>query len=192
MTLEEISYISQIVAVVAVLASLAFVGYQIHQNTKALKATSHHAITDSFNAINTLIISDQKVARLWRLGNAGAEGLDEDERTSFSFIALGYMRIFETLHYQYSSGTLEKKLFDAELNTLKWTVTNPGFQAWWPNNPISLSAEFRAFIDGLLRDAQEKSVRDSEAAGPVSNPRHSRALVPATQCARVRARWRLD
>jgi hypothetical protein len=28
------------------------VGLQIRQNTKAIKATSHHAITDSFNAIN--------------------------------------------------------------------------------------------------------------------------------------------
>lgn len=70
---------------------------------------------------------------------------------------LGYMRIFETLHYQYSTGALEPKLFEAELNTLKWAVTNPGFLAWWPVNPISLSAEYRAFIEGLLRDAQDNS-----------------------------------
>jgi hypothetical protein len=154
MTLEELAYISQIVGVVAVLASLIFVGLQIRQNTRALKATSHHAVTDSFNAINNLIVSDPKMARLWRLGMAGMEGFDEDERVSFSFMALAYMRIFETLYYQYSNGTLDKKLFDAELKTLKWSVTNPGFRAWWAVNPISLSAEFRAFIDGLIREAQ--------------------------------------
>ena len=157
MTLESTYYISQIVAVVGIFGSLVFVGLQIRQNTRALKATSHHAITDSFNAINTLIMSDQKVARLWRLGMAGSETLNEDERISFSFIALGYMRIFETLFYQYNSGTLDKKLFDAELRTLKWTVTNPGFMAWWPVNPISLSDEFRAFIDGLIHDAQHEA-----------------------------------
>jgi hypothetical protein len=32
------------------------------------------------------------------------------------------MRIFETLHYQFSTGVLEPKLFEAELNTLKWSV----------------------------------------------------------------------
>ncbi|MFM9864361.1 MAG: hypothetical protein ACKVRO_12210 [Micropepsaceae bacterium] len=161
MTLEQIYYISQIVAVVGIFASLIFVGLQVRQNTKALKATSHHAITDSFNAINTLIVSDPKVARLWRLGMAGAEGLDEDERVSFSFMALSYMRIFETLHYQFSNGTLDKKLFDAELKTLKWTVTeNPGFLTWWAANPIALSDEFRTFIDGLIREAQ------TEAPGP--------------------------
>jgi hypothetical protein len=156
MILEELAYLSQIAGVIAVFGSLVFVGLQIRQNTKALKATSHHAVTDSFNAINNLIFSDPKLARLWRLGMAGAEGLEEDEGVSFNFMALSYMRIFETLYYQYSNGTLDKKLFDAELKTLKWSVTNPGFRAWWAVNPISLSAEFRTFIDGLIRDAQRQ------------------------------------
>ncbi len=157
MTLETFYYISQIVAVVGIFASLIFVGLQVRQNTKALKATSHHAVTDSFNAINNMIANDPAFARRWRLGNAGSEELNEDERVSFSFMALGYMRIFETLYYQYTNGTLDKKLFDAELKTLKWTVTQPGFLAWWTVNPISLSAEFRAFIDGFIRDAQKET-----------------------------------
>ncbi|MGE0742647.1 MAG: hypothetical protein AB7O98_15010 [Hyphomonadaceae bacterium] len=158
MTLETIFDIGQTIAVIA---SLGFVGYQIMQNTRALRATSHHAVSDSFNAINTLIAGDPRVARLWRVGLAGLEGLDEDERTSFSFIALAYMRIFETLHYQYLTGVLEPKLFQAELNTLKWSVTNPGIVAWWSANQISLSAEYRAFIDGLIREAQANSEASS-------------------------------
>jgi hypothetical protein len=156
MTLEAIYFISQIVAVVGIFASLIFVGVQVRQNTKALKATSHHAVTDSFNAINNMIANDPKLARRWQLGLAGAEGLDEHERSSVDFMMLAYMRIFETLYYQYTNGTLDKKLFDAELNTLKWTVRQAGMRAWWAVNPISLSAEFRAFIDGLIRDAQKE------------------------------------
>jgi hypothetical protein len=154
MTLEGIYYISQIVAVVGIFASLIFVGLQIRQNTKAIKATSHHAITDSFNAINSLILSDPKVARVWRLAITGSQELDEDERTSADFMLL---RIFETLYYQYKNGTMDKQLFDAELKTLKWAFTYPGSQAWWAANPISLSDEFRAFIDGLIRDAQRRA-----------------------------------
>ncbi len=158
MTLETLYYVSQIVAVIAIFASLIFVGVQVRQNTKALKATSHHAVTDSFNAINNLIASDPKVARIWRLALVGSEELDEDERISADFMRLAYMRIFETLYYQYKNGTLDKKLFDAELKTLKWTVSeHTGFPAWWAVNPISLSDEFRAFIDGLIRDAHAKA-----------------------------------
>lgn len=158
MNLEELAYISQVVGVIAVFASLIFVGLQIRQNTKALKATSHHAVTDSFNAINNMIANDPTVARRWQLGMAGAAELSEYERASVAMMMLGYMRIFETLYYQYTNGTLDKKLFDAELKTLKWTVTeNPGFLAWWSTNPISLSTEFRTFIDGLIRDAQKET-----------------------------------
>jgi hypothetical protein len=157
-TLETLYYVSQIVAVIAIFASLVFVGVQLRQNTKALKASSHHAVTDSFNAINNMIANDPKYARRWRLSLTGDEGLDEDERVSVSFMRLAYMRIFETIYYQYKNGTLDKKLFDAELMTLKWTATeHPGFRAWWANNPISLSAEFRAFIDGLIREAQKET-----------------------------------
>ena len=163
MTLEAVYYFSQNVAVVGIFASLIFVGLQIRQNTKAIKATSHHAITDSFNAINNLVLSDPKVARTWRLAVMGTtkelEALDEEERISVNFMLLANFRIFETLYYQYRNGTLDKKLFDAELKTLKWAVSQPGFLAWWPLNPISLSDEFRAFIDGLIREAQTEAQR---------------------------------
>ena len=170
MTLAELSDISQALGAVAVIVSLIFVGLEIRHNTRALKATSHHAVTDSFNAINTLIISDPKVARIWRLGMAGSDSLDDDESVSSSFMLLGYMRIFETLHYQFRMGSLEPKLFEAELNTLKWTVNNPGFLAWWAVNPLALSAEFRAFIDGLIREAQVNASPGESVWNPTPQP----------------------
>lgn len=155
MTLAALYDIGQ---TVAVFASLVFVGYQIRQNTRALKATSHHAVTDSFNALNALLVTDQNAARIWRCGLAGLENLDEDEAISFGYMALANMRIFETLYYQHKTGTLEKTLFEAELNTLKWAVANPGIRTWWFANPISFSAEFRAFVEGLIRDAQNPAI----------------------------------
>ena len=157
MTLEEINTAAQTIGVLGVLASLVFVGIQIRQNTRALKASTHHAVTDSFNAINMLLMSDQNAARIFRLGLAGLESLGDDERVSFSYMMLGYMRIFETMHYQHSAGTLEAKLFEEELNTLKYAVTSPGFVAWWTVNPIKMGAEFSAFVDGLIRDASRRS-----------------------------------
>ena len=157
MTLDTIIDLGQ---TVAVFASLVFVGFQIRQHTRALKATSHHAITDSFNALNALVYSDPRVARIQRLGLAGLGNFDEDEALQFSWLLLANMRIFETLYYQYKTGTMEEQLYEAELRTLNWLASQPGFQAWWLANPISFSAEFRAFIDGLIRDVQESLVAE--------------------------------
>jgi hypothetical protein len=165
MTLETVIDLGQ---TVAVFASLIFVGYQIRQHTRALKATSHHAITDSFNALNVMLYSDPRVARLQRLGLAGLGNFDEDEALQFSWLVLANMRIFETLYYQYKTGTMEEQLYEAELRTLNWLASQPGFQQWWSVNPISFSTEFRSFIVGLISEAQaaaqSKQIDSSGAA----------------------------
>jgi hypothetical protein len=160
MTLETIIDLGQ---TVAVFTSLVFVGYQIRQHTRALKATSHHAITDSFNALNVLVYSDPRVARIQRLGLAGLGNFNEDEALQFSWLLLANMRIFETLYYQFKTGTMEQQLYEAELRTLKWVTSQPGFQAWWLANPISFSAEFRMFIGGLIIEAQAAVAPREEA-----------------------------
>ena len=154
MTLESIYYIGQTVAVVALLLSIVFVGLQIRQNTRALKATSHHAITDSFNQINALIGTDAKAGRIWRLDLSTPEELDEDEQMSFAYLCLGYMRIFETLYYQNLNGTMEPQLFESEKRSLEWAMSHESFRNWWVNNPISFSNEFRTFIDAIFANQE--------------------------------------
>ena len=176
MTSADISNFAQALAALATVGSLIFVGLQIRHNTRALKATSHHAVTDSFNALNVLVYSDPRVARIQRLGLAGLGNFDEDEALQFSWLLLANMRIFERLYYQYKTGTMEEQLYEAELNTLKWLASQPGFQAWWSANPISFSAEFRMFIGGLISEAQATAIVDAAAnaasgqAGPASEP----------------------
>jgi len=162
MTLENIYYIGQTVAVVAILLSIVFVGLQIRQNTKALKATSHHAITDSFNQLNALVGTNPEAGRIWRVGLSGIDNLDEDEQMSFSYLCLGYMRVFETLYFQNKNGTMEPQLFESEKRSIVWASSFPGFRAWWASNTISLSDEFRAFIDAIMQSA----VADAEKPKP--------------------------
>ena len=153
MNWEAVGATGELIGSVAVLATLVYLAIQIRQNTRSLKAASHHAITDSFNAINAKIIDDPATARIWRVGHDGMSGLNPDEQTQYSFMMLSYMRIFETLFYQRGLGTMEEQLFATEEGTLRWTVTQTGFLEWWDNNPISLSPAFRSYINGLRDDA---------------------------------------
>ena len=150
MNWEIASALAEIVGAVAVVLTLAYLAVQIRQNTNAVKAASHHAVTDSFNALNVSVIQDPKVGRLWRLGNEGYANLTEDEQVSFSFMMISYIRIFETLYYQRKIGTMEEQLFLSEERTAQWMLTNLGFREWWAANPISFSPEFRKYIDTLI------------------------------------------
>lgn len=168
MNWEAFGSIAEAIGSLFVLISVLYLAFQVRQNTNIVKSESHHAVTDTFNSISTLIAQDSRMARLWRVGNAGLENLaNEDERTSFGFLCLMYMRVFETIYYQRKVGTMEEQLYLAEEQTLKWGVAQPGYRDWWLSNPISFSVEFREYVARLMDEVDAN--RDREVATPGAN-----------------------
>ena len=150
MNFEQLGNIGEFLAAIATLATLVYLAVQIRQNTRAVRAASHHSVTDSFNHINALIGTDPGAARIYRLGLEGLEKLNEDEQFSFAFLMLGYLRVFETLFYQRDIGTAEEQLYRSEHNSLRWAFSHVGAREWWRSNEISFSPEFRAHIDEII------------------------------------------
>lgn len=154
MTIEQLGNLGEFIAAIATLTTLVYLAVQIRQNTRAVRAASHHAVTDSFNHINSKIGTDPSAARIYRLGLEGLENLTEDEQFSFAFLMLGYMRIFETLFYQRDIGAAEEQLYHSEHNSLRWAFKHPGARDWWNNNEISFSPDFRAHIEEIIKSVQ--------------------------------------
>ena len=152
MNWDALGAIGELTGALVVVLTLFYLAAQIKQNTLAVKASSHHGITDSFNNVSQILASDPNIARIYRLGNSGLSTLSEDELVSYSFIGVMYMRVFETLYYQYQSGIVEQELYTTEENTLKWVFSNPGYREWWLGNPISFSPQYREYIASLIKE----------------------------------------
>ena len=60
MTLEAIYYISQIVAVFAVIASLVFVGLQVRDSSRAVRAATAQAVHDNYAGWYTALLGNEK------------------------------------------------------------------------------------------------------------------------------------
>ena len=157
MNWEAIGSTAEAVSVVLVLVSILYLAVQVRQNTNTVKGASHHAVTDSFNAISSLLAQNTDMARLWRLGNMGLENLTEDEQSSYAFLCIMYMRVFETIYYQRKIGTMTEQLYLAEEQTLKWSLSQPGNREWWESNPISFSSEYREYIASLKDEIEVSS-----------------------------------
>jgi len=157
MNWEAVGSIAEAMGVVFVLVSILYLAVQIRQNTNAIKSGSHHAVTDSFSAVSTLIAQDTQMGRLWRLGIEGLGNLTEDEQTSFGFLCLMYMRVFETIYYQQKVGTMEAQLHQAEEQSLRWAFSLPGYREWWQSNPISFSHEYREYVASLIEQIDNAS-----------------------------------
>jgi hypothetical protein len=156
MNIENIGAIGGLVAAIATLTTLIYLTIQVRQNSQSLKAASHHAVTDSFNQINTIIATDLGAARVFRLGLLGIENLTEDEQFSFAFLMLGYLQIFETLFYQCDIGATDITLLESEKSSLNWAFAYSGARVWWRSNSISFGPNFRNYIDKIV-DSHERS-----------------------------------
>ncbi len=155
LTIQDLGALGEFFGSIAVLATLVYLATQIRQNTRAIRATSHQAATDSFNAINTLIAHDPSLARIYRVGGDGLANLTEDERVQFSFLFLAAFRVFETIYYQSKVGTLEEQLPQIEESSVALLLGSPGGREWWEENPFAFSPEFRRHVDEQIRSAKD-------------------------------------
>jgi hypothetical protein len=154
-----IEAISDTVSAVAVVVTLIYLAIQIRHNTKAVKSENVHRVTDSFNQINTLIASDEKLADLWQKGVADYETLSDTEKSRFGFIQLSAFRIYDSLYYQVQRATGDEQLWSAELNTMRWVFAYPGMRAWWLQQRFGFSPGFKAYIDNIVAEmAQQEGV----------------------------------
>jgi hypothetical protein len=130
-----------------VVVSLVYLAVQIRQNTRAVRASSFHGVTDSFNLLNVTIARDESLARIIRIGGESLSNLTEDERVRFGFLLLGVFRVFETLYYEKKQGTGDPALWTAEVGTMVALLAGPGAREWWASNPLSFTPEFRRFVE---------------------------------------------
>ena len=151
---EAINAFAQAIAATGVIAGLVFVGIQIRHNTRAVRSTNFHAITDSFNAVNLTIGAKTETSRVLRVGFADLGQLTDDERVQFHFLALSAIRVMETLYYSSKVGVAELDLWATERRTIDALMRNAGMRQWWVSNPLSFSPEFRRLVDEIVHAIQ--------------------------------------
>lgn len=151
MTLEQISLAIQIVAALAVVASLIFVGLQLRQSDRTLRANSLQSVLDGYRDRTFLPgITNDDVLDIYARGLNGLELLDENEKRRFWFILLN-----ELLHMQHVLKLRELKMieavdYDAWLAFTASLVKTSGGSALWPTAKTIITPTVCAVIEGYL------------------------------------------
>src|SRR5450755_4643097 len=101
MTLADLSSLGSFISGIAVLASLIFVGFQLRQNTQAVRATASQAHATNYHSITDAICVNEDLARIWLRGLSHYEGLTEEDRLRFIVFTSGAFRFFESSRVQW-------------------------------------------------------------------------------------------
>jgi hypothetical protein len=163
MTIGEMAEVAEVVAAVGVLLSLLYVGYEIKQNTTAVRSTAYQAIHDAEDGFWADLASDAGAARLWQQGlDTGLESLEEGDRERFTVVVRRLIYLFQNVHYQYRKGVVDEELWEAWLASLDEFLFEPGFREVFLDVRLHLSDPFNQLIDARLSDAALARPGDQE------------------------------
>ena len=130
-SLEQASFLAQIISAIAVFASLVFVGVQVRQNTKAVRAASSQAHSAMYHSLTDNIVNAEGFADVWRRALDNLDDVNEEELVRFFSFASASFRFFEASRVQWLLGQLD----DEHWHTIEQHATalaaKPGIRAFW-------------------------------------------------------------
>jgi hypothetical protein len=138
MTLNELASWSTIIQTVFVVISLIFIWRQLRQSTELAKASNVQALVEQAGSFNSMLIQDKEIAQLWYSHGKKFKSVSDTQR--YRELMVQWLIFHENVYYQYNNGLLDRRLYQAWREELKYfvhvqnlgVVTND-FELFFPN-----------------------------------------------------------
>ena len=163
MSLEQAALISQIISAAAVIASLIFVGFQLSQHTRAVRASTSQAHSATYVQALTGLF-DAELASIWRRGLSDFEALDDDEKVQFLAFTSSVFRFYEASHVQKLHGQLDLAHWRTVEQQVASLAGQPGIGSWWGLRRAWHSEDFQLLFENI-------TPLPSEALYPTGKPK---------------------
>ena len=147
-TAQLLGNVGEFLGAIGVVISLVFVGYSITQNTKATRAQTHQAITQSFMSLAEIIATrPEAFAAGVRASADEFAQLSEGDKTFFISSVFGMFKYFELMFLEHRNGNTDDQSWDAWSQHILMHFHQPGVQAWWKLRQEAFHPDFRSFLD---------------------------------------------
>ena len=151
MNLDSFANIAEIIGAIAVVVSLVYVGYQIKQNTNAVRSSVHQSLIDHVTATEGLVLTDEHLAEILIKADSHASDLTPTERLRLEkYITLEFVN-WENAFLNWRLGLLDDRVWRV------WDRSNhpsPDMQSYfdfWSQNRGWFDESFAEYVDGLYR-----------------------------------------
>ncbi len=130
MALEQYAYLAEIIGVIVVTVSLIYLAQQVRQNSKQLESQSYQAWVASNLQIN-MGMSDPALSAIVAEGNLDSANLSDKSYVAYAMSHLAVMQMAQAADYLYRSGSLDRELWEGEMNRAAGILAMPGVRQWW-------------------------------------------------------------
>ncbi len=152
MDLENFAGWTDFLAAIGVIASLVYVGYQIKETRKAVRAATAQARTDlGVQLISSRYTSD--IADILVKSLSDPDSLTKSERFKLNSFFSAHVRHCQNLFYQQQQGLLDAYFsFGVARVTAYWVRNYPWAAEEWEQVQMNVAPEFSNFINEELEN----------------------------------------
>jgi hypothetical protein len=158
MNWEAVAAIAQLVGSVAVVLSVLYLGIQVHRSTRVAKLATQDAAATALRDVTKPFMENAELARIWRVGLEDLSALSTDDRARFFHATYQFLKAFETIHFHYIYGLMDRQLWEGWHGLLRHYVAAPGIAHYWKLRPEVFSERFRQFVNALEPPTEQRTV----------------------------------
>src|SRR5713226_1668273 len=158
MSWEAINAVSQLVSSIAVVLSVLYLAVQVHRSTRVAKLATQDAAATALREVTAPFMENAELERIWRVGLEDIGALSVEERARFFHAAYQFLKAFETIHFHYVYGLMDKELWEGWHGLLRHYIFASGMAYYWKLRPEVFSARFRKFVDSLEPPMDQRTV----------------------------------
>ena len=156
MSWDAVGAISETLGALGVIVTLFYLGVQIRQNSRLLRASTSSVTTAAITTTSSLITQDPEVAQIYWSGLTDRALLSENDRRRFDSLVSSSLFILAQEYAFLLDGVLNERVWRARFEGLKWQLRQPGVQQWWQEWSMVFDPEFQRFVNGLLHDERSR------------------------------------
>jgi len=155
---DAISAISQLIGSLAVVLSVLYLALQVYQSTRVAKLAMQDAASTALRDVTKPFMENAELERIWRVGVEDISALSVEERSRFFHAAYQFLKAFETIHFHYVYGLMDRDLWESWHGLLRHYIVAPGLAHYWKVRPELFSRRFRDFVNSLEPPADYRTV----------------------------------
>jgi len=154
MTLQDLGSIGEFVGAIAVVISLVYLALQVRRNTQqlasnqqALLRTESSSAHAQWSAFRHMLINNPDARAVWHRGQADYDGLGEEEKDQFYWIATDFFYVIHNMRERHLAGTIHAGLWERNRRRARTFIESPGGSKWWSRNK-------QVFVDDLVDEVE--------------------------------------
>ena len=148
MTIQDLGSIGEFVAAVATVITLGYLALQIRQNTRAVRGSTIHSMTESMQAE---LHWSHEIGEIWSKSFGDPDQLSPAEAWSLSEWLTAAMLGRQNEFFQYQRGLLDRDVWAASERIIRITLSTPWNRRWWEIVGRNTgTSQFVAHVEGLV------------------------------------------